>query len=162
MATMMMKPEEGDGGEMEGKSCPRATQDITLNLKNRGEAIDSANYGPENPALPNTGFWREMANEWDVSTEEAKTARCGNCAAFNRSPMMLQCIAQGVGSEGDPWATIKAGDLGYCEIFDFKCAAQRTCRAWIAKEEDEGEGEGEGEEYGGGENAQMEGGEYED
>jgi len=23
------------------------------------------------------------------------------------------------------------GDLGYCEIFDFKCAAKRTCDAWI-------------------------------
>jgi hypothetical protein len=43
---------------------------------------------------------------------------------------------------------IDAGDLGYCEIFDFKCAASRTCRAWIAEDEEvEGE-EGEGEEYG--------------
>jgi hypothetical protein len=74
---------------------------------------------------------------------------------------MLQCIAKGLGPEGDPWATIDAGDLGYCEIFDFKCAASRTCRAWIAKEGDEEgeEEEGEGEEYG---NAEMEGGEYED
>ena len=28
--------------------------------------------------------------------------------------------------------TIKAGDLGYCEAFDFKCASKRTCDAWIA------------------------------
>jgi hypothetical protein len=149
--------------EIEMMSCPRATQDITLNLKNRGEAIDSANYGPENPKLPNSGFWREMASEWDVSTEEAKTARCGNCAAFNRSPQMLQCIAKGVGSEGDPWATIEAGDLGYCEIFDFKCAASRTCRAWVAKEDEDYEDEeGEDEEYMGKENAKMEGEDYEE
>jgi hypothetical protein len=25
-----------------------------------------------------------------------------------------------------------AGELGYCEIFDFKCASARTCRAWVA------------------------------
>jgi hypothetical protein len=135
----------------EGMTCPPATQDITLNLKNRGRAIEAAMYGPENPALPNTAFWREMAKEWEVSPEDAKMSRCGNCAAFDQEPKMLQCIAKGIGSEGDPWATIEAGDLGYCEIFDFKCASSRTCRAWIAKdegdEEDQGE-EGEDEEYG--------------
>ena len=130
----------------EGATCPPATQDITLNLKNRGKAIEAANYGPENPNLPNTGYWREMAKEWDVSPEDAKMSRCGNCGAFNRDEGMLQCIAKGLGPEGDPWATIDAGDLGYCEIFDFKCAASRTCRAWIAKEEDGGEDEGQ--EYG--------------
>ena len=137
----------------EGMACPPATQDITLNLKNRGRAIESAMYGPENPALPNTAFWREMAKEWDVSPEDAKMSRCGNCAAFDREPKMLQGIAQGMGEgSGDPWSAIKAGDLGYCEIFDFKCAASRTCRAWIAMDEgEEGEyeeGEDDSEEYG--------------
>ena len=136
----------------EGMACPPATQDITLNLKNRGRAIEAAMYGPENPALPNTGFWREMAKEWEVSPEDAKMSRCGNCAAFDRGEKMLQCIAKGIGAEGDPWDVIDAGDLGYCEIFDFKCAASRTCRAWIAKEEGEDEEgeyeEAEDEEYG--------------
>jgi hypothetical protein len=134
----------------EPMSCPMATQDITLNLKNRGKAIEAAMYGPENPNLPNTGYWREMAKKWDVSPEDAKMSRCGNCAAFNREPQMLQCIAKGLGPEGDPWATIEAGDLGYCEIFDFKCAASRTCSAWVAKEdseEDEGEYEDEEDKY---------------
>jgi hypothetical protein len=51
---------------------------------------------------------------------------------------------------------IDAGDLGYCEIFDFKCAASRTCDAWVAgSDQADGEGEdmseeGDGEdEYGG-------------
>ena len=147
--------------EREPMSCPMATQDITLNLKNRGKAIDAANYGPENPNLPNTGYWREMASKWDVTPAEAKMSRCGNCAAFNRREGMVQCIAKGLGPEGDPWATIEAGDLGYCEIFDFKCASSRTCEAWIAKEQDEEEEgeEGEEEEYG---KAEMEGDEYED
>jgi len=26
---------------------------------------------------------------------------------------------------------VDAGDLGFCELFDFKCAANRTCAAWI-------------------------------
>ncbi len=133
----------------EGMACPPATGDITLNLKNRGRAIEAAMYGPENPALPNTSFWREMAKEWDVSPEDAKMSRCGNCGAFNRSEKMLQCIAKGMGAEGDPWSAIEAGDLGYCEIFDFKCAASRTCRAWIAEEDEVmDDDEGEDEEYG--------------
>jgi len=139
-----------------GAKCPTATQDITVNLKNRGKAIDSAAYGPENPALPNTGFWKEKADEWEVSIKDAKTSRCGNCSAFNQEKSMLDCIAKGIGEEGDPWAMIDAGDLGYCEIFDFKCAASRTCDAWVAgSDQADGEGEdmseeGDGEdEYGG-------------
>ena len=139
-----------------GDKCPTATQDITVNLKNRGKAINSAAYGPENPALPNTGFWKEKADEWEVSIKDAKTSRCGNCSAFNQEKSMLDCIATGIGDEGDPWAMIDAGDLGYCEIFDFKCAASRTCDAWVAgSDQADGEGEdmseeGDGEdEYGG-------------
>jgi len=139
-----------------GAKCPTATQNITVNLKNRGKAIDSAEYGPENPALPNTGFWKDKADEWEVSIKDAKTSRCGNCSAFNQDESMLKCIAQGIGDEGDPWAMIDAGDLGYCEIFDFKCAASRTCDAWVAgSDQADGEGEdmseeGDGEdEYGG-------------
>jgi len=135
-----------------GDKCPTATQDITVNLKNRGKAIDSAAYGPENPALPNKQFWMKKANTWEVSEKDAKTCLCGNCAAFNQEKSMLDCIAKGIGDEGDPWAMIEAGDLGYCEIFDFKCASSRTCDAWVAgseEGEDEEEGEDNGQEYGG-------------
>lgn len=125
-----------------GAKCPTATQDITVNLKNRGKAIDSAEYGPENPALPNKQFWMKKASAWEVSEKDAKTCLCGNCSAFNQEKSMLDCIAKGIGEEGDPWAMIEAGDLGYCEIFDFKCAASRTCDAWVAGSE-EGEDEGE-------------------
>jgi hypothetical protein len=125
-----------------GDKCPTATQDITVNLKNRGKAIDSAAYGPENPALPNKQFWMKKASAWEVSEKDAKTCLCGNCSAFNQDESMLKCIAKGIGDEGDPWAMIEAGDLGYCEIFDFKCAASRTCDAWVAGSE-EGEDEGE-------------------
>jgi hypothetical protein len=26
---------------------------------------------------------------------------------------------------------VNEADLGYCELFDFKCAGSRTCDAWI-------------------------------
>jgi len=140
MATMQrtmdqaMDQDEGYGGGEE--SCPMATQDITLNLKNRAKAINSANYGPENPKLPNKQYWMQMADEWQVDPEEAKMSLCGNCAAFNQEESMLDCIAKGIGEEGDPWAVVDAGDLGYCEIFDFKCASSRTCSAWVAGGDD--------------------------
>ena len=136
-----MDQDEGyEGGE---ESCPMATQDITLNLKNRGKAIESADYGPENPALPNKQYWMKMADQWEVSEDEAKMSLCGNCAAFNQDDSMMECIAKGIGDEGDPWAVIDAGDLGYCEIFDFKCASSRTCSAWVVKEEGEDEDQSE-------------------
>ena len=116
-------------------SCPRATQDVETNLDNRKKAIEKANYGPLNPSEPNDEFWAEIASEWDVPVAEAKKQRCGNCAAFIQTPEMLECIEGGlkVGGEGrQAMDTVDAGDLGYCEAFDFKCASARTCRAWIS------------------------------
>ena len=48
---------------------------------------------------------------------------------------MLECIKEGLAG-GDPkeenaWDSVSAGDLGYCEAFDFKCASSRTCDAWV-------------------------------
>jgi hypothetical protein len=129
--------------ESDTSECPAPTQDITLNLKNRAKAITAAKYGPENPDLPNEAYWKRMADEWDVSTEDAKKSRCGNCAAFNVSEDIKQCIADGIGNEADPWGTIELADLGYCQIFDFKCAANRSCRAWIVGGPDKGEAKDE-------------------
>ena len=153
MATSYPKHLQGAMDQMmnqnDTSSCPAPTQDITLNLKNRAKAITTAKYGPENPNLPNEAFWRRKADTWDVSIDDAKKSRCGNCAAFNVSDKIKQCIADGIGNEADPWGTIKLADLGYCEIFDFKCAASRTCDAWVvggpntgeAKDEDMDENE---------------------
>ena len=153
MATSYPKSLQGAMDQMMSDSdtseCPLPTQDITLNLKNRAKAITAAKYGPENPKLPNTPFWAKKADAWDVTVDDAKQSLCGNCAAFNVSEDIKECIAQGIGNEADPWGTIKLADLGYCEIFDFKCAASRTCDAWVvggpntgeAKDEDMEEGE---------------------
>lgn len=113
--------------------CPPATQDIVINLDNRKKAIDGAMYGPLNPAEPNTKYWKTLAGEWNVSVAEAKKQRCGNCAVFIVTPEMKSCIESGLTDNADEFDAIDAaGELGYCEAFDFKCAAARTCRAWIA------------------------------
>jgi len=138
--TMSQAMDQEAGYQDQGASCPAPTQDITLNLKNRAKAITSAAYGPENPNLPNDAFWRKKADQWDVSVDDAKQSRCGNCAAFNVSDKIKQCIADGIGNEADPWGTIKLADLGYCEIFDFKCAASRTCDAWVVGGPNKGDG----------------------
>lgn len=115
-------------------ACPEATQDIELNLKNRQNAIDNVGYGPLNPDEPNEEFWQEKADKWKTTAEEAKTAVCGNCVFFIRTPKMLDCIStgleQGDSSAVDADAAIDQAELGYCEALDFKCAASRTCNAW--------------------------------
>lgn len=114
--------------------CPKATKDIAVNLRNRKKAIDTAMYGPLNPDEQNDSYWKKIAEEWDVDVTSAKKQRCGNCALFIISPQMKSCISQGVtgGERNDEWNAIDAaGQLGYCEAFDFKCASKRTCRAWV-------------------------------
>lgn len=114
-------------------SCPPATQDIAINLENRKKAIDTAMYGPLNPAEPNDAYWEALGNEWNVDVETAKKQTCGNCAVFIQTPEMKDCIENGLTDNADEFEAIDAkGELGYCEIFDFKCASARTCRAWVA------------------------------
>ena len=124
----------GEINESKSK-CPPATQDIKLNLKNRQKGIDEFGYGPLNPSEPNKKFWDEKVKEWKLDTvKEAKTALCGNCAAFDISKKTLDCIAKGIGDDGgseNPMDVIEAGDLGYCRFLKFKCAAKRTCDAWV-------------------------------
>ncbi len=120
---------------MNDESCPPATQDITINLANREKAIEGAGYGPLNPNEPNEEFWQEKATRWSVTPEDAKKSTCGNCVLFIRTPEMLDCIEGGI-SAGDSgaqnaWDAIDTAELGYCEAFDFKCAASRTCSAWV-------------------------------
>jgi hypothetical protein len=109
--------------------CPVETQDIKANLANRQKAVDVAHYGPANPQQPNTDYWTAKAAQFKTTIAEAKTMRCGNCAAFNVSPRIKDCINKGIGA--DATEVEQAGELGYCEFFDFKCAGKRTCDAWV-------------------------------
>ena len=129
-----LEPE--DNFAIEEDECPPATQDIAVNLANRENAIKTAGYGPLNPAEPNEEFWKEKGDRWSVTIDDAKKSLCGNCAVFVVTSKMRDCIAggleQGGSSEGNAWDAIDAAELGYCESFDFKCAASRTCDAWVA------------------------------
>lgn len=118
--------------------CPAPTQDITLNLKNRQICVNKANYGPANPALNDETFWQNKAALFKTSVEQAKTMRCSNCAAFIKTEKMLSCIQKGIAALTEEQQEMKIAEeitdranLGYCELFDFKCAGDRTCDAWI-------------------------------
>ncbi len=141
---------EGEDAE-DGDACPAATGDLTLNLQNRGKAIDKADYGPMDPNLPNRDYWKRMGDRWDDTPENAKKMLCGNCSAFNQTSKMKACIEDGMSDDSmdDSMEVIEAGELGFCEIFDFKCAAKRTCAAWIVGGPitDEGDEGDEGDEY---------------
>lgn len=120
---------------MAGKAlaCPKATKDIFENTKNRDWTIKKFGYGPINPDTPDEKFWGEKADLWDTDIETAKTARCSNCAAFDQSGRILLCIQGGINAQGptDPEKITSAANLGYCQLFHFKCAGARTCDAWV-------------------------------
>lgn len=113
--------------------CPKATLDISLNLQNRKICVDKANYGPANPQLENLDFWQNKADLFKTSIQQAQTMRCKNCAAFIVKDKIIKCIEKGICEEdmNEAGAIVDLANLGYCELFDFKCAGDRTCDAWI-------------------------------
>ena len=114
-------------------ACPLATVDIEENIKNRDWTVENYGYGPLNPAVPDPGFWEEKARLWKTDLDTVKTARCGNCAAFDQSDVILGCIEKGINetNAADPREVMELADLGYCQLFKFKCAGARTCDAWL-------------------------------
>jgi len=121
--------------EAADKGCPVATHDIDVNLKNRQKAIDEYHYGPANPDQAGD-YWKAAAKRWDIDEKTAKTMKCENCAAFDVSDKMWQCIEAGIqgdeNKEADAMATIHKADLGYCNFLAFKCAGTRSCTAWVS------------------------------
>ena len=105
-------------------ACPKATQDLELNTKNRDASIKAEHiqYGPLN--LTDEGYWERAADHWNTDVKTAKQSLCGNCVAFDISPRMLECMPGEV-SDGD-------GRLGYCHMHHFKCHSARTCYTWAA------------------------------
>ena len=86
----------------EGRSCPIPTQDPDLNARNKEEAMDTSGY-------------RDPADSGDFKLTDV----CGNCAAYNQTEDMLECI----GDESD--------DLGYCQMLKFVCSSDHTCDKWV-------------------------------
>jgi hypothetical protein len=121
-------------GLLSGVVCPVSTQDITINLKNRNNAFKEYGYGPPNPNEANDAFWLKKAKMYNSPTDSIKGMLCGNCAAFIQTPKMMGCITQGLEKDEEGLSYdqqfIKAADLGYCDLFQFTCAAARTCDAW--------------------------------
>ena len=120
------------------KGCPDATADIQINLKNRNKAIKEYGYGPLNPESESRAFWDKKAELWETTVREAKKARRGNCAAFIQTPEMIVCIEKGIHDykeemdhENYAPEVVAAANLGYCELFHFKCAGDRVCDAWL-------------------------------
>lgn len=115
------------------KSYPRfaALTDLDLNTKSRNMTIDEYSYGPANPNNEEDSreFWENKADLWNTSVDQVKSMRCSNCAAFNQTPEVMSKIKEGLGPKGDD--IIAKSNLGYCEFFEFKCAGNRTCDAWV-------------------------------
>ena len=116
-----------------GKSCPTATKDVDENIENRNWTIDNHGYGPLNPDVPDPGFWEKKAELWNSDIETVKTALCGNCSAFDQTDKIIDCIIEGINETmaADPYDVQERANLGYCQLFKFKCAAARTCDAWL-------------------------------
>jgi len=103
-------------------TCPRATQDLKLNTKNRNAAIKAKHiqYGPLNVKKPE-GYWEDIADFWNTSVDAAMDSNCSNCVAFDISPRMEKCM---------PLELDDDGKLGYCWMHHFKCHSARSCRTW--------------------------------
>ena len=116
-----------------GKACPTATKDVDENIKNRNWTIKNHGYGPLNPAFPGPGFWEKKAELWNSNIETVKTALCANCSDFDQTDKIIDCIIDGINETmaADPYDVQERADLGYCQLFKFKCASARTCDAWL-------------------------------
>ena len=109
-------------------ACPKPTQDLELNTKNRNAAIQAKHiqYGPLN--LSDEAYWDRAAEHWNTEPDVAKESKCSNCIAFDASPRMLKCLP---GPVSEP-VEDEEGKLGYCWMHHFKCHSARTCYTWAA------------------------------
>jgi hypothetical protein len=109
----------------ESMACPLPAKDLELNTKNRNHAIKANHikYGPLNIKEPGS-YWEDLANHWDTTVEAAKKSICANCAAFDISPRMKDCMPGELEDQD--------GELGYCWMHNFKCHSARTCYTWAA------------------------------
>ncbi|MGA0425935.1 MAG: hypothetical protein ACO3OM_07375 [Alphaproteobacteria bacterium] len=80
-------------------SCPIEIGNTDMNMENKLQATEEYNYGPPTDA--------------DVV--------CGNCAAFNMTSRILDCISK----------VVTDSELGYCESHRFMCSSKKTCDSWV-------------------------------
>ena len=117
--------EESEDNQIEGLTAES-------NAAMRDTLVKTQMLGPEKTALPNTEYWRKLANEWRISPDQAKRHLCANCEYFDDTPQAL------AGMEHIPQDSFDAdgGGRGFCHKFEFICHNLRTCKAWEAAEQD--------------------------
>ena len=123
-------------GLLDSKASIPSASKIEANTKN---AIKNFSLVPENPSAPNTDVWKKMAVMWDVTPDEAKRRRCGNCEYYENTPSMLEAM------EAIPLNKYDLYDgqaqRGYCHKLDFICHNSRVCSVWEKKEFETEDGE---------------------
>jgi hypothetical protein len=82
--------------------------------------------GPEKTALPNSEYWRGLANVWRISPDQAKRNLCANCEYFDDQPETLEAMEVVPQDELDK----DGGGRGYCHKFEFICHNLRVCKSW--------------------------------
>ena len=124
------------GGEK--GDCPPPTQSVALNTKNRESAIQNHDYGPPNPSKPSRWYWKDYAKKWlkgrnptEGQIKEFQGMRCWNCAAFDISPRMGECLPPVNESAKYDLQGLKPNAVfGFCWMHHFKCRSDRTCYTW--------------------------------
>lgn len=116
-------------GLLDTKTTIPSEKEILANTKN---AVDNYNLAPENPSLPNTAYWKKIADMWRITQDQAKRQRCMNCEYFNNTPDMMEAM------EAIPLNKYDLYDgqaqRGYCHKLDFICHTSRTCSVWEEKD----------------------------
>jgi hypothetical protein len=96
------------------------------NEKTRTTLMATQMLGPEKTALPNGEYWRELANIWRTSPDQAKRQLCSNCEYFDDQPETIEAMDVVPQDEFDK----DGGGRGYCHKFEFICHNLRVCKSW--------------------------------
>ena len=96
------------------------------NKKTRDTLVETQMLGPVKVDAPNSEYWRELANVWRTSPDQAKRRLCANCEYFDDAPETLEAMEVVPQDEFDK----DGGGRGYCNKFEFICHHARTCKAW--------------------------------
>jgi hypothetical protein len=96
------------------------------NKKTRDTLVETQMLGPVKVDAPNSEYWRELANVWRTSPDQAKRRLCANCEYFDDAPETLEAMEVVPQDEFDK----DGGGRGYCNKYTFICHTLRVCRQW--------------------------------
>ena len=113
--------------------CPLPLQNNKLNIKNHLKTIKLYGLGPVDPRIPNTQFWRDKAERWDVTEGDARGRLCANCEHYLQTTKILDCIDSTQAKDFktsmvDPSIVdIESKPVAYCMLYEITCSPTRTC-----------------------------------